>query len=125
MEILNKIKFNYSEALNPKSKPFTREHTIFNCKISHNRKSYSFEYQCNPNYSEPKLDEVLECLITDMGCYECSRDIVDFAEELGYDPTSFECQKAYDGCKKESKALHRLFTDEELSLIQDDLYYCS
>ena len=123
MEILDKIKFNYSESLNPKSKPFTKEHMIFNCRISYNRKYYSFEYQCNPNYEMPKLERVIECLITDTECFDNSKNFYDFALGLGYDSESEEAKRVYKACRKTSKAIHRLFEDYEISMLDEDIFY--
>ena len=123
-KILSKINFNYDLAINPKSSRFTPRHDIYKCVMKYNGKQYSFEYQTNTEANgEPKLAEVLECVVSEMGCYESSRDFTDFALELGYDPESVECERAYKGCKEVSKALHRLFTDEELGMIDDDLFY--
>lgn len=123
MEILDKIKFDYTEAIDSKSTPFTREHTIFKCKISYNRKSYTFEYQCNTNYELPEIERVLECLITDAECFDNSKDFYNFAIDLGYDPYSEEAKRVYNGCKKTSKALHRLFEDYEISMLDEDIFY--
>lgn len=122
--ILDKIEFNYELAKNPKSKRFTSNHDIYDCVIKYNGKKYNFEFQTNTSaVGEPKLSEVVECLVSDMGFYEQSRDILDFAYELGYEPKSTECRKAWDGCKRTAKAFHRLFNDEELGMIDDDLFY--
>lgn len=123
MMILDKIKFSYEEAENPKSKQFTSNHTIFAGKIIYNRKSYKFEYQCNTDYVMPKLDEVMNCLIGDMEAYDNALDLTSFANEFGYSVA--EAKNIYKECGRTSKALHRMFTDTELTEIEDDLYYCS
>ena len=124
--ILNKIKFDYELATNPKSKRFTDYHDIYKCVIKYNGKQCSFKYQTNTHANgEPKLAEVLECLVSDMGFYETSKDIFDFACKLGYDYDNPDCKKAYEGCKRTSEALHRIFTDDELGMIDDDLFYRS
>lgn len=119
--MLEKIKFNYKVAENPKSKKFTNAHEIYNCSISYNGKKHSFEYQCNPKYNKPTISDVMNCLTSDSFYYEQSRDLKDFAEELGY--SIEEAKKPFKLCKKTSEALHRMFTDDELDHIVDDLFY--
>lgn len=122
MMILDKIKFTYEKALNPKTKKFTPNHTIFDCKIVYNKKSYKFEYQCNAKFEMPTLERVIECLILDAESYDNSIDIADFANSFGYELD--EARRIYKACEKTSKALYRIFTDTELTEINDDLYYC-
>ena len=123
MMILNKIKFTYEEAVNPKSARFTPNHTIFDCKIVYNKKSYEFEYQCNAKHEMPTIERVMDCLMLDMESYESCFDVADFMVSFGYELE--EAKRIYKGCEKTSKALHRIFTDDELGMIYDDLFYCS
>jgi len=125
MMILNKIDFKYEEAKNPKSKKFTPNHTIFSCRISYNKKRYNFEYQCNTNFEMPTLERVINCLMLDAESYDNYIDVADFANSFGYDNDLDEARRIYGACKKTSDALHRLFTDTELTEINDDLYYCA
>lgn len=123
MMILDKINFIYEEAVNPKSARFTPKHTIFDCKIVYNKKSYKFEYQCNAGYEKPTIERVMECLMLDMDICDEYSDIKDFAKDFEYE---FEdAKRIYKGCEKTSKAIHRIFTDTEIAEINDDLYYCS
>lgn len=123
MMILDKINFTYEEAVNPKSARFTPSHTIFDCKIVYNKKSYKFEYQCNAEFEVPTLERVIECLILDAESYDNSIDIADFANSFGYELD--EARRIYKACEKTSKAIHRIFTDTEITEINDDLFYCS
>ena len=120
-EIIKKIKLTYKVAENPKSERFTSNHEIYKCNLSYNGKRYSFEYQCNPKYEKPNLDRILECLTSDMQIYESSRDLGDFAIELGY--TMEEAEKFYKCCAKTSKAFHRMFSESEIENIMDYLFY--
>lgn len=123
MMILDKIDLDYKEAVNPKSKKFTPNHTIFDCVITYNKKSFKFEYQCNVEYEKPTIERVMECLILDMDICDEYSDIKDFAKDFGYE---FEdAKRIYKICGKTSKAIHRMFTDTEITEINDDLYYCS
>lgn len=113
--MLNKIKFSYKEA-DEQIGLFTPSHTLFKCKIKVDGLQYTFPYQCNTAYKEPNLCDCMCAIISDMDCYDACRDMEDFNFEFGYLD-----DKAYKACKKTSKALHRLFTDEELGEISDEL----
>ena len=113
--MLNKIKFSYKEA-DRQENLFTPSHTLFKCKIKVDGLQYTFPYQCNTAHMQPNLDDCLYALISDMDCYDAARDMADFNFEFGYTD-----DKAYKACKKTSKALHRLFSDEELEMITAEL----
>ena len=117
--MLNKIKFSYREA-NDQSHNFTPYHTKFKCKIKYYGLQYTFSYQCNTDHDTPNLVACLYAVTSDMFCYDNSRNLVDFCDELGY-TNLIEAEKAYKACKKTSKALHRLFTDDELDDIMEEL----
>ncbi|MBR2832996.1 MAG: hypothetical protein IKE75_00905 [Bacilli bacterium] len=114
--MLNKIKFSYREADN-QSNLFTQYHTRFKCKIKYCGLSFTFPYQCNTEHDIPNLVDCLRAIISDMDCYDsCGGDMSDFNWEFGYTD-----DKAYKGCKRISKALHRLFTDEEINKIYKEI----
>ena len=117
--MLNKIKFSYKEADEQKNL-FTPSHTLFKCKIKVDGLQYTFNYQCNTAHQEPNLLACMYAIISDMDCYDISRNLADFCDELGFTDI-VDAEKAYKACKKTSKALHRLFTDEELAEIGDEL----
>lgn len=116
--MLNKIKFSYKVA-DKQVELFTPNHTLFKCKIKVDGCQFTFYYQCNTAYITPNLLDCMYAIISDMDCFDTSRDVVDFCNEFGYDDA--KGIKAYKSCKKTSKALHRLFTDEELAEIGDEL----
>lgn len=120
-ETVKNIKLTYEVAENPKSERFTSNHETYKCMLKYNRKRYSFEYQCNPKYEKPNLNSILECLTSDMHLYESSRDLGDFAIELGY--TMEEAEKPYKSCAETSKAFHRMFSESEIENIMDYLFY--
>ena len=111
----NKIKLSYKEA-DKQEGLFTPSHTLFKCKIKVDGLQYTFNYQCNTAYSVPNLCDCISSLIADMDCYDCAQDMADFNFEFGYTD-----DKAYKACKKTSKALHRMFTDEEIGMITDEI----
>lgn len=112
--MLNKIKFSYREA-DKQVGLFTPNHTLFKCKIKVDGCQFTFNYQCNTAYNTPNLLDCMYAIISDMDCYDMSRDVADFYDEYG-------CNEAtYKACKKTSKALHRLFSDEELAKISEEL----
>ena len=116
--MLNKIKFSYKVA-DSQDNLFTPNHTRFKCKIKYMGLQYTFDYQCNTVSTYPNLKDCIECLFGDMQAYDEARDLVDFINEFGY---ADACGiKAYKGCKKASKALHRLFTDAEIEIIWSEI----
>ena len=117
--MLNKIKFSYKEA-DRQENLFTPSHTLFKCKIKVDGLQYTFNYQCNTAHQEPNLLACMYAIISDMDCYDISRNLADFCDELGFTDI-VDAEKAYKACKKTSKALHRLFTDEELDDIMEEL----
>ena len=117
--MLNKIKFSYKEADEQKNL-FTPSHTNFKCKIKVDGCQYTFPYQCNTAYTEPNLMDCMYAITSDMFCYDDARSLADFCDELGYTNLT-EAEKTYKACKKTSKALHRLFTDDELNEIMEEL----
>lgn len=121
--MLNKIKFSYKEADEQKNL-FTKYHTLFKCMIKYNGKQYSFPYQCNIAHDEPNIDNVMYCLLLDASCYNNSRSIEDFCNELGYDfyEDIEKAKKNYKACKRTYEALNRLFTSDELDTIEDEVY---
>ena len=64
--------------------------------------------------------QVMDCLLLDKSAYDSCRDIDDFQNEFGYEKVS-ECLKAYNGCKETSEGLERLFTEEELEQLQEEV----
>lgn len=118
--MINKIKFSYREA-EKQVGLFTPCHTLFKCKIKVDGCQYTFPYQCNTAFTEPNLMDCMYAIISDMDCYDTSLNLADFCDEFEF--TDFaDVEKTYKACKKTSKALHRLFTDEELAQIGDELY---
>lgn len=120
--MLENIKFNYVKSEN-QDELFSCKHRRYDCKIEYNGHRYSFEYQCNPNYKEPNLEDCLDSLLCDKSAYDDTNGILDFCAEFGYlnEDSIPKGKKAYNACKKTSKALNRLFTDEELDMIYEIL----
>ena len=116
--MLNKIKFSYKVA-DSQDGLFTPNHTKFKCKIKVNGVQWTFDYQCNTNYMYPTLKDCMDCVLGDMMAYDNARDVIDFCNEFGY--ADVQGLKAYKGCKKASKALHRLFTDSELDELWEEV----
>lgn len=110
--MLNKIKFSYKIA-DSQDNLFTPNHTRFKCKIKYMGLQYTFDYQCNTDYMYPTLEDCMSCILGDMMAYDDARDVIDFCNEFGYE--DLQGLKTYKACKKVSKALHRLFTEDELT----------
>lgn len=114
------IKLNY-EVANKQNDLFTPNHVKYACMLKANGRQYTFEYQCNPQYSKPTVDDCLYALMSDMQCFECAKDIEDFMFDLGYAGYK-EAERAYKACRRTAKAMHRMFTDEQLDEIYDVVY---
>ena len=111
--MLNKIKFTYREAEEQKDL-FTPYHTLFKCKIKVDGLQFTFPFQCNTAHDEPNLSMCMNALLLDASCYEETEGLLDFCTEFGYDDNK-KGIKAYKACKKTYKALHRLFSEDELA----------
>ena len=117
--MLNKIKVSYKEA-DKQEGLFTPNHTLFKCKIKVDGLQFTFPFQCNTTYDEPNLEICINALLLDASCYENSDGLLDFCTEFGYDEDK-KGLKAYKACKKTYKALHRLFTNEELEELYNEI----
>lgn len=116
--MLNKIKFSYKVA-EKQENLFTPCHTLYKCKIKYAGLTYTFKYQCNADFDTPNLKSCIDCLLMDASSYEDSTDVIDFCNELGYNDS--KGIKAYKACKKTYNALHRLFTDDEIGQLFDEI----
>lgn len=121
--IIDNVKFTYEVSDNQKG-TFTPNHIRYRCVIKYNNRQYTFEYQCNPNNTEPNIKDCLWCLMMDMYSAEGALDVDDFLRELGYDSDLAAIRKGeaiYKACLKTAKALKRIFSEEELDALQE--YY--
>lgn len=117
--MLNKIKFSYKEA-DKQVGLFTPNHTLFKCKIKVDGLQFTFPFQCNIAHEEPNLELCLSCLLLDASLYEESDNLLDFATIFGIEDVK-EATKAYKACKRTYKALHRLFSEDELAEIYNEI----
>ena len=88
---------------------------VFKLQLKRGRKSYTFDFgqsvACGSE--EPTPYDVLACLQKyDVGTFE------DFCSDYGYDEDSRTAEKTYKAVVKEYEAMSRLFTDEELDVLQ-------
>lgn len=97
-------------------------------RLSYNGNSYNFTFHDSVNAYKNNLPlnkkDVMYCVLSDMGCYESSRDMEDFLYSFGYDNQDLETYKegieAYKGCKKTAEKLHELFNNNELEQLQEE-----
>lgn len=97
-------------------------------KLSYKGNDYRFTFHDSvhawQNNTPLNKKDVMYCVLSDMGCYESSRDIEDFIYSFGYDEqdlkTYKEGMKAFKSCKKTSEKLHELFNDFELEQLQNE-----
>ncbi len=88
---------------------------VFKLQLKKGRKSYTFEFgqSIAKGSEEPTLYDVLSCLQKyDVGTFE------DFCANFGYDEDSRTAERTYKAVVKEFEAMQRLFTDEELEVLQ-------
>jgi hypothetical protein len=87
---------------------------IFKLKLKRGRKSYTFEFGQSivKGAEEPTLYDVLACLQKyDVGSFE------DFCGNFGYDEYASASNRTYKAVVKEFKAMERLFSDDELEIL--------
>ena len=77
----------------------------------------------------PKADSILDCILSDVFSYLAIDGFYEFCREFGYaseyDNPEIKkiARKSYEGCKKATERMLTMFTEEELSSIQDKLWY--
>lgn len=87
---------------------------VFKLQLLRGRKSYTFEFgqSISKGSEEPNLYDVLTCLQKyDVGTFE------DFCGDFGYDLDSRTAEKTYKAVVKEFEAMERLFSSEELEVL--------
>lgn len=96
----------------------------YEIELSYNGETYTTHYTDSVmayiNGEDINFKRVMECLLLDKSAYDSCAGIDDFQAEFGYEKVS-ECLKAYNGCKKTSEGLERLFTGEELEQLQEEI----
>lgn len=114
----NNIKFTILKTFYGKHFPTdTESRYIFKCKLSHGRKSYTFDFGQSlfDGSKEPDLYDVLSCLQKyDVGSFH------DFCSEFGYDICDDDSHRIYKNVCKEFSGVERVFSHclEELSEIE-------
>ena len=101
----------------------------YSIRLSYKGNDYRFTYHDSvdayKNNNPLNKKDVMYCVLSDMGCYESSRDMEDFLYSFGYDNGNDlklykQGMKAFEGCKKTSEKLHELFNDYELEQLQNE-----
>ena len=96
----------------------------YEVELNYNGETYTTHYtdsvMAYRNGEGIDFERVIECLLLDKSAYDSCRDIDDFQSEFGYEKVS-ECLKAYNSCKETSEGLERLFTEEELEQLQEEI----
>lgn len=89
---------------------------IFKLRLSRGRKSYTFKFgqSIAAGGIEPTLYHILSCLQKyDVESFE------EFCSDFGYNSDSIKSFKTYKAVVKEFEAMERLFTNEELEILQN------
>ena len=98
-------------------------------RLSYKGNDYKFTFHDSVHAWQNNLPlnkkDVMYSVLSDMGCYESSRDIEDFLYSFGYDDGNDlklykQGMKAFEGCKKAAEKLHELFNDDELEKLQNE-----
>lgn len=123
--MLNKIAFIYEVAENQNDK-FTPKHTVFDCAIQYGTKAkpYKFTYQCNTDFMLPNIKDVMYALLSDMEVVDYEYDTAqEMGEELGYDLYEEweKVEKIWKSCTETSEALHKMFNDDEIQALSDEV----
>lgn len=121
--MLEKINFGYGES-DDQTDLFTKGHTKFDCFIEYDNHAYGFNYQCNTAYTDVKKEDCISSLILDANAYEDYNDIGEFLYEFGYtdNPKSISKGiKAYNACKDTFEMMHKIFSDEEYTILCNEL----
>lgn len=96
----------------------------YEVELNYNGRTYTTSYtdsvMAYRNGKGIDFKQVMECLLLDKSAYDSCTDIDDFQNQFGYEKVS-ECLKAYNGCKETSEGLERLFTEEELEQLEDEI----
>lgn len=96
----------------------------YNVTIRYNGKQYTTTYTCSCHEIVKKIN-VLDCLLMDADSYDCYDCIEDFASDMSWDWYDYEdrkqANKVWNSCKRTSKALHRMFTTDEIMELIDDI----
>ena len=96
----------------------------YEVELNYNGRTYTTHYtdsvMAYRNGKDIDFKRVMECLLLDKSAYDGCGSIDDFQAEFGYEKVS-ECLKAYNGCKETSEGLDRLFTEEELEQLQEEI----
>ena len=94
-----------------------KEHRwVFKMQLSRGRQGYTFNFgqSIAEGATEPTMYDVLACLQKyDVGSFE------EFCSEFGYDAWEKDSKRTYNAVCKEWEAMDRMFTSEELELIQE------
>lgn len=107
-DFFDKAKFAYRESSN-QSNLFTPHHTKYVVSIEYNNNKITFNYQCNPKYCEPSLEDCMYSYITDCIAYEeCGGDLAYFNQILYFDNEK-DCKRTFNLCRQSFNKIVSLF----------------
>ena len=103
----------------------------YNVKLQVGNKQYSSKYnnsQAN-GYKAPDVEDILYCIISDAHCYESTGSFEDFCDEFGYDRytenrygyyvVNKDAMRTFNSLERTHIALNRLFTSEQIGLLEE------
>ena len=115
--LLNQIKFTKTNI----GRSTLTSGDAYRITLTHKGRRCSFIF--NDNYhNDSTKEDIINCLLMDADAYNNSRNFEDFAEEFGYSADSIKAYNIYKACKKQAEKVSRLFIDEEVNQLKDEIY---
>ena len=87
--------------------------------LTYNGKTIWFNFHDNV-YNKSNKNDFVYALLSDAQAYEYARDINDFKDEFCYSDYN-TAKRVYNGCKKQYERLNKLFSDDEICEIDNEL----
>ena len=115
MSIIEKIRTTKSY----KGKSEMTSGNAYTVRVYYNGKYCQMVFHDNI-YNKSDKNDFIYCLLMDADAYNNSRDLDDFADEFGYE-NIHECTAAYKACKAQAEKVKRLFTEQEVEELRNEL----
>lgn len=91
---------------------------VYRVFLTRNHK-HAWMYFHDNKYNESTLKDFLYSLVLDAQAYYNAGSFALFCQEFGYNLDSIKSYKIYEACKKQYLRLHRLFTIDEIELLEE------
>jgi hypothetical protein len=123
MELLNEFTFTYDEGVPHDRVPdWALDNYSFEVTISRNGNEATFDFFMGQGTDgTPKLENVLECLVSDYQSYKSTASFIEWADEYGFDSDSIKALNTYNLVKENAIKLDTLLTGIEVDALQETL----